>query len=270
MKKFFNRIVFGLALIFSLSACQEKIDIDVPGGEPKLVIEAEVNSDENIGSYVKLSLSSNYFGPAEYPQVKEAEVSINGIAFIKADDGLFLAPSGYKGYPDTTYNLVVKYNGKTYTASSKLEPMFRVDSLFQTFKPRDGFLPEGYSISYSGFDAREPIKYTYFQSGIISKTTFGDSLINGLILFDNSVTPIGKSYNFELPFTRFNKGDQFYCIFRSCDKAMFDLLSEYNNQNSGAPGPFQVPPANLPTNIKGGALGYFATYDYKRFDYTVK
>ena len=47
-------------------------------------------------------------------------------------------------------------------------------------------------------------------------------------------------------------------------------VNEYNNQNSGAPGPFQTPPTNLPTNIKGGALGYFATYDYKRFDYTVK
>ena len=269
MKKFFNTIVLGSTLIFGLSSCQEKIDIDVPGGEPKLVIEAEINSDENIGSYVKLSLSSNYFGPTEYPQVKEAEVTINGVPFVMADDGLFLPPSGYKGYPDTTYNLVVKYKGKTYTATSKLEPMFRVDSLFQTFKPKEGFLPEGYSISYSGFDSRKPIKYTYFQSGIITDD-FKDSLENGLVLFDNSVTPIGRQYDFELPFTRFEKGDKFYCIFRSCDKAMYDLLSEYGNQNSGAPGPFQTPPTNLPTNIKGGALGYFATYDYKRFDYTVK
>lgn len=269
MKKFFNTIVLGSNLIFGLSSCQEKIDIDVPGGEPKLVIEAEINSDENIGSYVKLSLSSNYFGPKEYPQVNDAEVTINGIAFIKTDEGLFFPPSGYKGYPDTTYNLVVKYNGKTYTATSKLEPMFRVDSLFQTFKPKEGFLPEGYSISYSGFDSRKPIKYTYFQSGIITDD-FKDSLENGLVLFDNSVTPIGRQYDFELPFTRFEKGDKFYCIFRSCDKAMYDLLSEYGNQNSGAPGPFQTPPTNLPTNIKGGALGYFATYDYKRFDYTVK
>lgn len=270
MKISFNHILLGLSLMMGLNACQEKIDIDVPGGDPKLVVEAEVNSDENIGSYVKLSLSSNYFGPAEYPQVKEAEVSINGVAFIKADDGLFLAPSGYKGYPDTTYNLVIKYNGQTYTATSKLEPMFRVDSLFQTFKEKEGFIPEGYSISYSGFDSRSPIKYTYFQSGLISKETFKDSLQNGLVLFDNSVTPIGVQYNFELPFTRFKKGDQFYCIFRSCDKAMYDILNEYGNQNSGAPGPFQTPPTNIPTNIKGGALGYFATYDYKRLDYTVK
>lgn len=270
MKNHFKNTILGLSLILGLSACQEKIDIEVPGGEPKLVIEAEVNSDEGIGSYVKLSLSSDYFGPAKYPQIKDAEVSINGINFVMVDDGLFLPPSGYRGYADTTYNLLVKYNGQTYTATSKLEPMFRVDSLFQTFKPREGFLPEGYSISYSGFDSRKPIKYTYFQSGIISETTNMDSLQNGLVLFDNSVTPIGIQYNFELPFTRFKSGTRFFCIFRSCDKAMYDLLNEYGTQSSGAPGPFQAPPANLPTNIKGGALGYFATYDYKRFDYTVK
>ncbi|MFY8107885.1 MAG: DUF4249 family protein [Bacteroidia bacterium] len=270
MKKFFNSIVLGSSLIFGLSSCQEKIDIDVPGGEPKLVIEAEVNSDETIGSYVKLSLSSNYFGPTEYPQVKDAEVTINGVPFVMADDGLFLPPSGYKGYTDSTYNLLVKYNGQTYTATSKLEPMFRVDSFFQVFKPKEGFIPEGYSISYSGFDSRQPIKYTYFQLGSVSKTTNMDSLENGLVLFDNSVTPINRQYEFELPFTRYESGDRLFFIFRSCDKAMYDLLNEYNNQNSGAPGPFQTPPTNLPTNIKGGALGYFATYDYKRFDYTVK
>jgi hypothetical protein len=82
-------------------------------------------------------------------------------------------------------------------------------------------------------------------------------------LFDNGVTRSG-SYEFELPFLRLQRNDYTYMIFRSVDKNMYDFINAYNSQTSGAPGPFQVPPANLPTNIEGGALGYFATYDVVR------
>jgi hypothetical protein len=57
---------------------------------------------------------------------------------------------------------------------------------------------------------------------------------------------------------------------RSIDIKMRDFLAAYGSQNPNIPGPFQVPPANLPTNISGGAVGYFVGYDVKRFRYTFK
>jgi len=267
-KNFLFAVTLALAL-FVFNACKEKIDIDIPGANPILVVESEVTTELD-SSYVKLSSSSNYFGNPQYPIVENASITVNGTVFSYKGNGMYRPAPGFIGKVDSVYNLKIVYNGKEYTASSKLEPMFRVDSIFQTFKPADAFLDEGFALSYAGFDTRSPIKYTYFQSGYFDTIAQKDSFINTLVLFDNSVTPIGVPYDFEFPFSRFQKGEEFFCIFRSVDKPMNDFLLTFSEQSSGAPRPFQTPPANLPTNIKGGAVGYFACYDVVRKRYVVK
>lgn len=261
-------ILFSVT-VFVFGSCKEKIEIDIPGAEPLLVVESVI-STETDSSFVKLSLSSDYFGDSKYPQVNSAVVFVNDIPFTFQGNGIYKAYSGFAGKRDSLYSLSILYNGKNYTSKAILEPMFRVDSIFQTFKAKEGFLEEGYALSYVGYDERKPIKYTYFQSGIFDKVSQTDTLQNDLVLFDNSITPVGRSYNFELPFTRFKSGDEFFCIFRSVDKSMYDFLIAFGTQTSGAPGPFQAPPANLPSNIQGGAVGYFATHDVVRVRYLVK
>lgn len=271
-----KKIFYSILVLTFLAACQEKIDLEVPGSEPILVVEAEVTTELD-SSFVKLTLSSNYFGANNYPVVNNATVSVNGIPFtFDAGRKLYKPANGYVAKIDSTYNLIVNYNGNTFTAASKLDRMFQIvgDSLFQVFKPKEGFLKEGYSINYIGFDNRPPIKYTYFQLGYFDTIVQRDSFSDAKILFNNDVTPVGVPYAFELPFTRYQKGEEFFCIFRSCDKNMSDFIAAYNTQSSGAPGPFQVPAANLPTNIiapkNQKVVGYFATYDVKRYRYTVK
>lgn len=263
--------IYLLAVGFILTvACKEKIELEIPGAAPLLVVEAEVTTETD-SSYVKLHLSSDYFSAADYPVVSNALVSVNGIPFgFDPIKNLYKPANGYKGKTDSTYRLTINYNGKTYTSAAKLEPMFRVDSFFQTYKKAEGFLPAGYSISYVGFDQRPKIKYTYFVNGYFDTITQRDSFDRSKILFNSDQTPINKTYQFEIPFTRFNPGDEYLYIFRSIDKNMNDFIEAFINQSSGAPGPFQVPPANLPTNITGGALGYFATYDVVRGRYKVK
>jgi hypothetical protein len=177
-------------------------------------------------------------------------------------EGVYRTKASYVAAPNTTYNLKIVAEGKTYTSTSTLTPMFRVDSIQQVYKPAQGFLKEGYTVKYFAYDDRAPIKYTYFRFGKNSQNA-EDSLFDTKILFDNGVTRNG-SYEFELPFLRLQPNDYTYLIFRSVDKNMYDFITAYNNQTSEAPGPFQVPPANLPTNIIGGALGYFATFDVVR------
>jgi hypothetical protein len=125
-------------------------------------------------------------------------------------------------------------------------------------------------VSYVGYDDRPRTKYTYFRQGYYDTIVHRDSLLDFKVLFNNDQTPLYQEYNFELPFTRLQVGEECIMIFRSVDKNMNDFIDAYENQTSGAPGPFQVPPANLPTNISGGAIGYFATYDVIRKRYTIK
>ena len=255
--------------VLLLASCKDPITIDIPNNDPILVVEGVVCSELD-SSFVKLTLSSNYYASPNYKTVETATVKINGVDFIHKGSGLYRPFDGYIGKVDSTYDLSIEYDNKTYTSKSTMVPMFRVDSLSQTYKQKEGFLPAGNSISYWGFDDRTPIKYTYFQSGFFDGDKGKDSVQNNLVLFDNNSIPLGKVYAFELPFTRFNSGTLFFCVFRSIDKAMYDFLKEYATQSSGAPGPFRQQPANLPSNIKGGAVGYFTTYDVKRFRYLVK
>ena len=250
-------------VFFSLFAvsCKEKINIDVPDGDSKLVIEAELSTGVD-SSFVRLTKSANYYSSADYLKVTDALVLVNTDTFYHMANGVYKPKASYQAVANTIYNLKIVAEGKMYTSSSKLTPMFRVDSLQQVLKPAQGFFKEGYTVKYFGFDNREPIKYTYFRFGK-NDLQANDSLFDAKILFDNGTTQSGL-YEFELPFLRLKKGDYTYMIFRSIDKNMFDFINAFNSQSSGAPGPFQVPPANLPTNIVGGALGYFATYDVVR------
>lgn len=261
MKSKYFQIISIIALNLLVVSCKEKVDIDIPDGDPKLVVEAEISTEVD-SSFVRLTKSANYYSSADYLKVTDALVLINSDTFYHVSNGVYRPKASYVGVVNTNYNLKIVAEGKTYTSSSKLTPMFRVDSLQQVFKPAQGFLKEGYTVKYFGFDNREPIKYTYFRFGK-NDLNMEDSLFDAKILFDNGVTRNG-SYEFELPFLRLQPRDYTYMIFRSVDKNMYDFINAYNNQTSGAPGPFQVPPANLPTNIVGGALGYFATYDVVR------
>ena len=271
MKKYTT--LFILITITGLFSCKEKIDLNVPGGTPKLVVEAELTTETD-SSFVKLTKTSDYYSTAAYPVVSTAAVTVNDgvstVIFSYVGNGIYKPTSPYVGVAGKTYSLKIVAEGTTYTSSAVLEPMFSVDSVFQVYKPKEGFLPDGYSINYLGLDNRTKIKYTYFRGGYFDTIVKRDSITKDKILFNNDQTPIGTPYAFELPFTRFQKGDIYLMIFRSTDKFMTDFIQAYSDQTGGAPGPFQAPPANLPTNITGGAIGYFATYDVVRRRYTVK
>jgi hypothetical protein len=262
--------LFSLVLVlFTLQSCQEEIDLDIPGGTQKVVIESEVTTEMD-SSFVKVTRTADYYSANKNEPITNATVTVNGTTFTHVNNGIYRPASPYKGIIGQNYNLSVVADGNAYTASSILEPMFRIDTVFQVFKPAEGFFDAGYSINYIGFDDRPKIKYTYFRLGYFDTIVQRDSMLDNRILFNSDETPINVRYPFELPFTRFQKGEEVILIFRSVTKDMNDFIASYNEQASGAPGPFQVPPANLPTNIKGGAVGYFATYDLVRKRYTVR
>lgn len=261
MKNMRTYLFFLLSI--SLIACKEELEVDIPASESIVVVEAQVTNEVD-SSYVKLTKTVSYYSTQQYPAITDAVVTVNNVTFNHVANGVYKPASPYRGYADSIYLLNINHNGKTYTSLSKLDPMYRVDTTFQTFRQAEGFLEEGYAISYVGFDERPLTKYTYFRFGLYSNVINADSLFDPKILFNNSQTPIGIPYPFELPFVRYKKGDIALMEFRSVSKEMTDFIEAYNNQTSGAPGPFQVPPANLPTNIRGGAIGYFATYDVVR------
>ncbi len=259
--------LFLILIGLTLASCEQVIEVDVPENTVKFVIEGSVSTEMD-SSYVRITKSVGYFNnTSSTPFVTNATTTVNGVAFTHIGDGIYKPASPYIGTVGTLYNLSVNVDGKTFTSSSFLEPMFDVDTVITYFKEASGFTEEGYAIKYIGIDNRTPVKYTYFRFGFNSKEESNgkDSIDGTRILFDNKSAVLNQPYEFELPFVRLQPNDTAILIFRSIDEAAYRYYYSLTNRTGG--GPFSTPPANLPTNIKGPeeALGLFAAYDVKRF-----
>jgi len=261
--KFLRNSIYIISLALLFSACEDKIDLDLSSEGQKPVVEGRVTTETD-SSYIKLSFTAPYNSNQEPPVITNATVEVtmdNGpaVLFNHVGNGIYKPAAGYVGQKDHNYSLKIVINGNEYTAQSYLYPMFDVvDTLIQEFKPAQGFIDEGYAITYWGNYNQPPKKYYWFNFGK------NDSLEDNDILFDNSDIPFNQPQPFELPFFRAQKGDSVILVFRSIDVYVNNYLNALSALNSGAPGLFQAPPANPPTNIKGGAVGFFYASDIVR------
>lgn len=265
-----NHYILAISVALGFSACTEKVDIDLSDYERKVVVEAEV-STETDSSYVKLTYSNNYFSGGDVEPITNATVKV-----IKNDhdsewvlqhvgDGLYEFQAAFRGVRDNMYHLSVTVDGKEYTADSYLQRMNTVlDSFQQTYYEETLFSDPGWAVTYYSNEDRENVGYTLFNC-YRNDTFLGDD-----VFFDSKLTVKYQVRSFELPFYRFQPGDTTDLVFYSLDYAAYNYLYALSNLNIGIPGPFQSPPANPPSNMKGGAIGYFSAFDVTRKRYVVK
>lgn len=254
--KYIKESILALALIVLFSACEDKIDIDLSFAGQKPVVEGRVTTETD-SSYIKLSYTAPYNSNEKPKVITTATVEVSkdndpAVIFNHVADGIYKPAAGFVGEKDHMYNLRIVIDGNEYTSQSYLYPMFQVeDTLVQKFEPAQGFLDEGYSITYNAIYNQTPTKYYWFNFGK------NDTIEDFDVLFDNADFPMNQTQPFELPFFRAQKGDSVMLIFRSIDVYVNNYIYALGNLDNGGPGLFQSPPANPPTNIKGNALGFF-------------
>ncbi len=255
--------IFAFIAMVLASSCTEVIEVDVPENTVKLVVEGAVTTETD-SSYIRLTKSVGYFDNNPTPFVTDAIVTVNGITFSHIGKGLYKPAASFVGITGTYYNLSITYNGKQYTSGTMLDPMFQIDTIIPVFRPAEGFLEEGYTVKYVGIDNRTPIKYTYVRFGFKGYDSINDYYEDFRVLFDNANSKLNEPYEFEVPFQRLRSKDTSLLIFRSIDESVYRYFQALDNRQGG--GPFSTPPANLPSNIRGGdVLGYFAAYEVKRY-----
>jgi len=256
-------IVYLFSLFF-LYSCTEKVEPKLDKTEERVVIEGLVSTEAD-SSYVRISRTASYFSNDEPPAIANAtvEVSDGNTVFplsYKGDGYYFFQPS-FRGEAGKTYKLSVSVDGATYSSEAVLYPMFEVDTnIVATYKPAEGFIPEGYAITYMSRDSRPEEIFTWFNFGK------NDTLESFRIIFTNSNTLKNQWVPFELPFFRPVAGDTVMMVFKTLGRPQADFFTALDNLNSGAPGPFRTPPANPPSNIRGGALGYFMATEVLRIN----
>lgn len=241
-----------------LSSCEKVVDVDLKTSESKVVVEGFVVDQPGM-SYVKLSMSSAYFDAQHPNMLTNAVVKVNDgtgeISLIQTQPGIYKPDAGFAGEVGRTYNLTVTVDGKTYSAQSTLKSVPVVDSVTYKFFPANNAegREEGY-YAYGSFQEPAGFGNNYridlFANNVCKTERPGD-----IIVFDDKYTDGGYASGWDLP-AKFQLGDTITLKMYSLDRPGFDFYTAmYDLAEAG--GLFGKSPANVPSNIRGDAFGYF-------------
>ncbi|MEW7279242.1 DUF4249 family protein [Aquimarina sp. 2201CG1-2-11] len=270
-----KKLTFILAILITTIGCEDVIDVEVPNGEARLVIDATFEYFRNetpatMEGGVKLTLSAPFFN-TDVPAVSDATVFLTNmndntiINFIESEEQGFFIPSEEEFLPefDTPYQLTVEYKDETYVADATLIPTVPIDDVQQ-----------GDATLFDGDETEIIITYT------------DDATRDDFYLFDFDFNLFitsedrfyqGKTFGFSYFYDQMVSNQEITIKIIGIDEQYFDyatLLIEQSDQGGG--NPFQAPPAVLRGNIinktspDNYALGYFTISEASKFDFSIE
>lgn len=245
------------AVVLFFMACQKVIDIPLNDADQLLVVEA-VLKDSPGNNYVILSRSGSVYEDTGFEKIAEATVKVTDdlgtvYDFDYLGEGVF-SKADFQTLPNRTYYLEVNALGQTITASSHTLSKPKIDSL--TYFNLAGYfgVPADdtlYLVSFHSVEngaERNQYLLKIFRNGVVNSGYYlgNDDFING------------QYYEAQFFGSEADPGDTVLVEMVSMDEANYRYyVGLANNLNTG---PFSVAPANPPSNLNGGALGFFGAY----------
>lgn len=242
-------------LLFTISACQKVINIDLNTASPNIVIEGIIDNSQ--GPYrVKLSKTGSYFNQPVLPPVSGAQViisdNIGTIDTLTEDStGLYFTHK-IKGIPGRSYNLNVLSEKVSYTASSTMMDAVYIDSLGLEIVQRISFGARNRRDSSLNIYFKDPpdqknfYRIKFYENNVFHSTNYR--------LYDDEYTN-GEEISLNVGHAVIGDTDKIELI--SLDRATYDYYRTLRDILDINP-IFGSTPANPNTNLSQGALGYFA------------
>lgn len=266
MKKFFFH---SLALVTCFSSCTETIDFEVGTIETTVVVDAEISTEQK-AHQVKLTLSTNVYENSGAPPAQGATVTISDGQIIhlltEVSPGIYETADTVKGYAGRTYTLNIDYNDQQYVSISELRAVSPIECSFIVKGDSSNlFLKDKYLMLMA---AQEPegIGDHYLWNYYVNDTLVTDTVGNKYYADDEFVD--GTNFTQAIIFVIDTQevdlvNDEYVLEMKSIDAEYYDFL--YAIQLARFRGsPFDGPPANAPTNISNGGLGFFQAVDVSR------
>ncbi len=256
-----KNILFALFALLSLLACEKTIQLDLEQLEGVLIVEGSVNNQYQ-PQIVKLSKSRPFGSTGKAPVVSGAMVRVKDDAnhefrFVEKEPGLYVSEQAFAGVAGHIYTLLIEAEGKTYQASDKMNNIVDYDSLTYRLDEEEMKDPEDSARFYEVLlYVKEPQEtedfylFNFYRNGKLEndegRTIYfsEDKLLNGRI--DGLPFPIYYAAHDEAKIEILN-------ISRNAYKFYSDLAANLGNDG----GMFSGQPANVYTNLSGGARGYF-------------
>ncbi|AXT63774.1 DUF4249 domain-containing protein [Aquimarina sp. AD10] len=269
-----KQLFYIFILLLGFTSCEDVIDVDVPNGEPRLVVDAsfEVYLNEvpvTVKNSIQLSLSAPFFGNT-IPKVNDATVFITDLSdgtiinYTETNGtGFYIPSSTFLPEFNVDYELTIIYNSETYKATTQMFASVPIDNIEQG----DGTLFEGDEteiiVSFTDDGARDDFYLFNFDFDLleVSEDRFYQ----------------GESFNFSYFYEDVTAGQNITIKILGIDKRFFNyagLLIDQSDPDGG--GPFATPPALLrgnvinTTNSDNYALGYFNLSEANQLDFTIQ
>lgn len=274
MKKIYSLVL--LVLIFSLTGCEDVVDIDLDTAPPRLVVEASIDWQKGTTGQqqkIRLTTTAGYY-ETTVPPVSGAIVTITNSTNTIFN---FTETPGTGDYVCTTfvpvideaYTLTITVDGQTYKAQETLKAVPEITSVQQE--------------TTGGFGSEDVIEIKYYYQD--------DGAVNNYYL-DSFKADFSAFPEYSVTSDEFFQGNQMFGLFSNEDTKqgtqvairLFGISERYYNymqvllsiSGGNGGGPFQTPPASVRGNLVNQtdsmnyALGYFRLSEMEQRMYTVQ
>ena len=271
-----KRSIFLLPLaLLTLSACEDVIDVNIPKGEPLLVVDGAVTDQP--GPYVvKLTKTIPYFDEQALPPVPGAVLTLTDNegqreTLREREPGTY-ETSSFRGKIGNRYTLTIQAEGEEYRAETEIRRTPPIDSVRAEFRAATTLDEEGYYVLYYGPElpgTGDYYRFKVFRNGQLLNRPV-DLFVRSDELVDGRYIGAFELNNNQGEEETFDRGDSIRVEMNSLPRDYFFFLNEIVTQlnNSGI---FAAPPANVRTNVrnvnpqaKRQAVGYFAGYTVRQ------
>lgn len=266
--------LYIIGLVLLLSSCTEPIDLELNTDDNiRLVVDAFITTDTT-SHLVDLSLTKDYFEEGIPGKAENAVVTLTQGSTVtnltEIEPGKYYTPDGYYGEEGKAYTLSIDYDGKNFVGETVLPSLTPLDSILvvdyedppQPGQEDEEEFPDNYTVIPYFQEPATPGDFYIFKM-LINGEYFTSTLIDWFFTTDDGVN---GSYIGDAEFFTFyaEPGDEITFEMFAITKSDFENLNAILLETAFRGGLFDGAPANVPTNISGGAVGQFIMADVER------
>ena len=293
------RFVLVSFLFIFVTSCTKEVHIDIPGYKDQLVVDGSIETGQpaivllskshNVYSATNLQAYLDGFVSGATVIISNGTVTdtLTEICSDNLPPGTEEIAAAFFGLPvdvivnmhlcayislnmvgevGKTYELKVIYNGVEYTSTTEISQPTPLDSLY--WKPEGSFVDRGFSwaklsdptasrdaycwqVKLAGMPNFKKTFNPFFNDKFFNGKSFEFAYENPMSFDDPNIDPAYKGY--------YKLGDTVILKLSKIGKQEYNFFEKKYNQMYSGGNPFATP-TNIPTNIKGGALGIWVGY----------
>lgn len=260
-----NNVFLLIALLFTATACEEVIEIDLNSTNPLIVVEGVIEKDSP--AWIQLSYTSDYFTPEEAVMINNAKITITSNTG-ESEILTYIGEGNYKGVEllgieKQRYDISIQFDDEFYTASTNI---YAASEILDVEIEENSMQRPGHDASYSAsitFKDEIGLNNFYMLKYIIN----GELQTVRYSLVDDSFYNDKGSIEFTPMMLNLELNDVVEVLLYSIDEDTYVYYSQLNDQGGNMMN--SSTPYNPKSNFGINVLGYFTGWSVVSYEFTV-